>query len=435
MTLFDSSLAQLRGRIDSLTDSLDTWVVRAARDLPQHHSQLRRLRSFLEGTVEAVVAGTPLDPDGPGGGSVDDLPQLRRGIGSAHLIWDFFRDKFAQRDMAEFGTHLGAADELAWACYQPFLVGREPPLVFFSTDRTPFAQARTKTLHPPGLDAGDLRFFQAALQRLPVPVIGLPWDIANRLPETVLAGHEAGHVIAEDLGFAAEAKAALAAVGPAWAGWSDEIFADVIGVLATGGAYVEGLMVELAGARDDVRLAAVDPHDAGRYPPAALRVALCSLLLQCLGVTPSDSWQQTYGPVVGDSRDYLDDLPPVAAALLDRPFGGRRLADVLPWDAAREESAARVGLESLDGQPASVAFDVRVWVAASMHAHRRDPGAYAKMQLDRRLAEVIVGRRDQGVRGTPPVVEDEATDDRRAGAALARELGLAGKGDAHDHDR
>ncbi|MFI5892244.1 hypothetical protein ACIA5D_19270 [Actinoplanes sp. NPDC051513] len=467
MTLLDFSLARLRARVDSLGADLADWIARASKpgNLGIHRNQLGRLETFIVGTLDTVVDGTPLDPvDPPPGGSVDDLPGLRRGIGSAHLIWDFFRDKLAQRDMAEYTTHLGAADDLAWGCYEPFLRAsapgsvalREPPLVFYSTDRTPFAQARTKTLHPPGLDAKDLQFFQAALQRLPVPVIGLPWDIANRMPETALVGHETGHVIAEDLGLAAEAKAALAAAELSgdrddarrrvWVSWCDEIFADVIGVLATGSAYVEGLVLELAGQRDDVRLARIDAGDPGRYPTAALRVALCQRLLTGVGVTPTTDWAQTYGPIVGDSRDYAPDVAVVAPALLGRAWttlAGRQLADILPWTAVREQQAARVGRQLLDGQPPSVPFDVRVWVAAAMHAYRLDAAAYTKGDLDARLATMIVNRRQAGVRSTRTLTpgrtlsEEQVREaDRKAGADLVRDLGLAGKrGIQNDHDQ
>ena len=468
MSLFDDAVRRLRARVAAVDADLGRWRERTSEDgdLPQHHTQVLRLHDYLGGMLDAVVRGTPIEPGArpPYAGTVDDLPRLRRGVGSVHLVWDFSRDKLTQRDTAAFAGHLGAADDLAWACYRPFLEAatgvaaaevREPPLVFYSTDRTPFAQARTKTLHPPGLDAKDLEVFEAALQRLPVPVIGLPWDVADRMPELALVGHETGHVIAEDLHLAAEAATVLRdATGvrnAVWVAWCDEIFADAIGVLATGSAYVEGLTVELAGASGEIHAAAIDVRRPGRYPARMLRVALCERFLAHAGTAAPAAWTETYGAIGGPAKAYAEEVDVVAAALMDREWAGlagKRLADVLPWSAEREEQAHLVGRKELRGQSANVLFDLRIWVAAAMHACRADPERYASRGLDQRLARAIVDRRKAGTRSsaatrtallareqrleTPadprpadPRPADLRHADRTAGAGLARELGLA----------
>ena len=472
MSLFDATVHGLRARVRSLRTDMELWIDRASAggDLRQHHTQLTRLHDFIGGTLTAVVAGRPINPDAdpPFSGTVNDVPGLRRSVGSVHLLWDFYRDKLAQRDVHAFADHLGAADDLAWACYQPFLTAatespdrrfdtaqvKEPPLVFYSTDRTPFAQARTKTLHPPGLDAKDVGEFLAALQRLPVPVIGLPWEVANRMPETALVGHEAGHVIAEDLGLAAEARKAVQEASlngdrdgvrkKVWLAWCDEVFADVIGVLATGTAFVEGLTAELAGEPSEIRQATINPEKPGKYPTPMLRVALCERVLAGIGVAPSTAWSAEYGEIVGQSRDYRDDVAVVASALLGRTWeavDGKRLRELLPWDAVREEQARTVARTTLNREPAPVPFDVRVWVAAAMHAYLDKPVTYAKRDLDRALATHIVTQRAEGVRSSrsmreplivrrrgpqAPATHDEQLReaDRQAGAELARRLGI-----------
>ncbi|MBG0563759.1 hypothetical protein [Actinoplanes aureus] len=471
MSLFDDSIQRLRARAAGFDTDLQRWLRRTAKqgDLPQHHTQVLRLSDYLSGMLEAIVQGTPVAraTEPPFAGTVDDLPKLRRGVGSVHLVWDFFRDKLSQRDTAAFTAHLGAADDLAWACYQPFLNAatgsaahgvsatevREPPLVFYSTDRTPFAQARTKTLHPPGLDAKDLQVFEAALQQLPVPVIGMPWDIANRMPETCLIGHEVGHVIAEDLRLVGEAATAIREAAfekdaggvrkKVWSAWRDEIFADVIGVLATGSAFLESLTVELADARDEVRLEPINVEKPGRYPTRMLRVALCRRFLDHVQTPAPAEWTETYGQIEGPSKTYADDVPIVAAALMDRRWlalGGRRLAEVLPWGAEREEQARLVGSKRLRMQSAPVVFDVRTWVAASMHAYRENPATYRSRELDQLLAEEIVGQRLVGTRssiatrerlmerettlGGPDIQRELRLVDRMAGADFARHLGL-----------
>ncbi|WP_430790204.1 hypothetical protein [Actinoplanes sp. G11-F43] len=415
MSLFDDVVWRLRDRAAGLGADLRWWRERTAEngDLPQHHTQVLRLGDFLEGMLAEVMPGTAA------AGGVDDLPTLRRGVGSVHLVWDFYRDKLTQRDTGAFADHLGAADDLAWACYQPFLDAaagtlsaadvREPPLVFYSTDRTPFAQARTRTLHPPGLDAKDLVVFEAALQRLPVPVIGVPWELANRMPELTLVGHEAGHVVAEDLRLAAEARSVVSAAisdgvrQKVWISWCDEVFADVIGVLATGTAYLDALTVELADTRAEIRDAPIRTGNPGRYPTRVLRVALCSSVLTRLGLTVPGGWAETYGPVGGPSDAYAADVDLVVAALTDHAWaglGGKRLAEVLPWDAGREKDAHTVGGKESLRRPVPVRFDVRVWAAAAMHAYRLDPARYAAGGLDALLARRIVDQRRAGTRSS-----------------------------------
>lgn len=470
MTLFDASVHGLRARVREVRTDMAHWVGRASAegDLRQHHSQLDRLHAYLGGTLNAAVLGKPVDPEvaAPFAGGVDDVPGYRRSVGTVHLLWEFFRDKLAQRDMDAVAAHLGVADDLAWACYQPFLAAataahperfaaasvKEPPLVFYSTDRTPFAQARTKALHPAGLDAKDLEEFEVAVQRLPVPVIGLPWEVANRMPETALVGHEVGHVIAEDLGLAAEARQAVQALtldgrsGPqrrrVWLAWCDEVFADLVGVLATGTAFVHSLTAEMAGNRNEIRQLGIDPIRPGRYPTPMLRVALCERFQAGSSVSATTGWSEAYGPGAGSSQDYLADVPAVAAALLERSWdavGGSRLAEVLPWDRRREDDAHRVATKTLRREAVPVAFDVRLWVAAAGHAYRAEPDTYTELELDRALATHIVGQRSAGVRSSRSVRESlvvsgtrgpgDRTEqlraaDRQAGAELARHMNL-----------
>jgi hypothetical protein len=483
MSLFDASVHTVRGRVRSLQADMKRWMERASAtgDLRQHNSQLTRLHDRLDSALMVAVAGRPIDLEvhPPFDGEMDEVPDYRRCVGSVHMLWEFFRDKLAQREMDAFAAHLGVGDDLAWACYEPFLTAatlahpenfaaaavKEPPLVFFSTDRTPFAQARTKTLHPAGLDAKDLEDFATELQRLPVPVIGMPWDVANRMPETTLIGHEVGHVIAEDLGLAAEAREAVQGADLAddpsgtsadgsrkgvWLAWSDEVFADVIGALTTGTAFVEGLTAEMAGGRDEIRLMPIDTGRPGKYPTPVLRVALCDEVLAAIGVSPPTGWWDTYGKqIVGNSRDFADDVPVIATALLGRQWdaiGGKRLTDILPWDAQHEADARKVAAKTLLREAVPVAFDVRRWVAAAMHAYRADPDTYTDLDLDDALATHIVRQRTAGVRSSRSLREqligpDEAPQpvdraaqlraaDRRAGAELAERLKITR---AEDH--
>ena len=433
MDLYQDAIEGLRSQRGRLESDLALWTERTAPDgeLPLHHSQVRRLETCISAALAATIEGTPLEPGAasPYAGTVADLPTLRRCVGTTHLLWDFFRDKLAQRDTLAYCTHLGVADDLAWACYEPFLAAateaktiephelKEPPLVFFTTDRTPFAQARTKALHPPGLDAKDLEHVIDELHRLPVPVIGMPWAVANCLADVVLVGHEAGHVVAEDLGLAKAAKDVLAGVKldgddeqgtrrGVWTAWCDELFADVVGVLATGTAFVSGLAGELAGDPAEVEQVPIDPARPGRYPTPTLRMAVCNDVLGRLDVTPPGAWANAYPAIAGDSAAFAGDVPRVVAELFDNawePIGGKRLVDVIPWSAEWETKAATVAGEILAKLPPSVGFDVRIWVAAAMLAALDDPQRFEANGLDDKVASYIIERRSDAVRSADPL--------------------------------
>lgn len=469
MSLYDLAIARLRAQRSQLEADLAAWAARASSegDLPLHRSQVGRLQLQISSALDSALAGTPVAAEGSASadGTIADLPEIRRAVGTIHLLWDFFRDKLAQRDTAAYCAHLGVADDLAWACYEPFLAEaraagsvtdqelKEPPLVFYSTDRAPYAQARTKALHPPGLDSKDLEQVSAELRRLPVPVIGMPWAVANKLPEVVLIGHEAGHVIAEDLKLAPELREVFTDVvltdddhgkrRLVWMAWRDEIFADMIGVLATGSAFLNGLAAEIAGAESEISQAKIETDRPGRYPTAALRVAVCTGVLEKLDIAPPRIWAETYGPLSGDSRQYERDVKAVVGALMDRtwnPIGGKRLAEVLPWTASREQSAGAVALAVLQPSAPPVTFDVRVWIAAAMHAALMNPPQFEAVEADKRLATYVIERRTDAVRssrGHRSILLGEAhdrgqtgadaqmrTSDREAGRLLAERLRL-----------
>lgn len=157
-----------------------------------------------------------------------------------------------------------------------------------------------------------------------------------------------------------------AMVWTAWCdtAWYDEVFADVIGVLATGSAFIAGLTAELAGSRDEIRRWGVGPVHPGRFPTPMLQVALCNDLLPRLEVPAPTAWREAYGRVVGSAADYLGDVEQIVRVLLDRRWaavGGERLVELLPWDEQHELDAREVARATLRRTTPPVPFDVRLW--------------------------------------------------------------------------
>ena len=446
MSLSSRVLSDLQSQRGRLLDEFQDWRRRTADggDLTHHRSQVERTTARLEGLIEAVTQTTPLAPGAnPATAALDSVMALRHDLGTVDLVWDFFRDKFAQRDMGYFADHLGAADDLAYAVYHPFqkaveaamlqgphaddggdspthaIPGTEmaplgpehfktPPLLFYASDRSPFAQARASAFRPLGLSSRDIESIRQVLLRLPVPVIGLPWALSRSVPALVVVGHEAGHVVAEDLGLAGAFDGLIGGLGlggdrgPVWQSWADECFADVFGVLVCGSAYVELLSRQLAKDLQGIRGERIDRNRPGAYPTAALRVSLCQAVQKSLGMAVDPSWRSTYGSVTGDAFSFAADVPEVARVLLDGPYptlGGQGLKSVMTWSKDDDDLATEIGNVLLMGGQPSTPFDVRHWVAAAVRAQASDPQSYVDRRLDARLSAEIVAQRSDPFRG------------------------------------
>ncbi|HKI31052.1 MAG TPA: hypothetical protein VKA46_04245 [Gemmataceae bacterium] len=216
-------------------------------------------------------------------------------------VWQFFREKFDQRhDTEGVGAVLRAADEVVWSCYrQPFAWAEEngvplgapqgaAPLPFIESRYSP--EAFPTQFIPEDLEREIDPVFKAqVLTRLPIPVMRLSPACVSAPWWLVFVAHEVGHHLQYDLCPAAGLVDAYkqlvkAAVGghadpkaaDEWAGWSRELFADVVSVLLMGSAAVWG-MVELEWANPWLMLrrrnAATAAGEANGYPPAVVRLA------------------------------------------------------------------------------------------------------------------------------------------------------------------
>lgn len=317
----------------------------------------------------------------------------------AHKIWQYFAEKFQQRETAANQLALQFADELAWSCYGPFLrqaalKGREPPkiqpLVYFSLDDSPFAIPRGGTFVPASLGARELdnAKLQEITSELPVSIIGLPWFHVHHAPHAPVIAHEVGHLIEEDFGLRAELEAALlAAVGAPrrdhWRSWRRECFADFIGALTMGPSYALALMGYLA---DDPARIAADPADVkASYPPRDVRVAFVAEILRLLHLdraTPVlQDWRAVYGAPAG-LDDLATDARALAAVWLDvKPaIFGVSLKDVpgaaLPQPEVAE-ARAQDYLKGLNPQPVD---DIRHLVAAAALAYADAPDTWLFQQ-------------------------------------------------------
>jgi hypothetical protein len=455
MTLLaDQKGADVRRHLATIDAELDAWRQLSAPGQPyrKHHSQIHR----VGGQIDAFSDELRNQLDLPGADPLADGGALEQASLELHRLWEFFRSKLAQRSIARYRGYLDAADEFAWACYTPArdravasghiadTAVTEPPLVFFNGLRSPVTMQRDRAFQaedPLGGQAISTAKITALLQRLPVPVIGIPWYQIAHMPEVVLLGHEVGHNIEEDLNLTPGLQALLAtalknvdvARRPAWTAWLSEIFADLYGVLASGAAFVTALQRFLSASRTAIAAESRPPPRWTAYPTATLRVRICVHALSRLGFKVEaekikTTWEAEYGQAHAMTA-YDDDVKWVVDALLDGPYPDLKnlvtgispsLADVISFGSAKAASLEQKKMLFQNIVPSSP--DVRVLVVAASLAHAEQPDLYAKNNSDQVLMAKIAKLRTDEVRSGAAKVPSVAELDRKNGQLIWTEV-------------
>jgi hypothetical protein len=455
-------VAALGTKLGSLADEVKGWRALLATDaFAMHTSQiedvgggLAAMQAQIEQAVAAAQAQGPLS--GP------DVERFERQILGALHIWECYRSKFALRLVESMRPTLSLLDDLAWHAYRPardraVATGavdavrvREPPLVFLNARWSPFARSREQAYE---LDEATgtthmIAGFDRWLEKLPVPLVGIPWYQLAHLPDAVFIGHEVGHLVEDDLGLTEELRAAIDAALPdapaerreAWKRrWRSEVFADVWGVLTTGSAYAAVLLdllgLDGAGAAAEVQ---PDPRRPASpwsdYPTRLLRARLvCETVRQLPAAKPDEElFRQRAGELekAGVTAPhamsaYDDDVPRVVRALLTTSFPtlGKPLTDVLPFTAKMEHQARKDGAAA-NSSSAVAGGEIRTLFAGVARAFLADPAAFQAAEAQRRFRTRMLEVRTQGPRSVqaPGFVPAAPTDRHRHTAAAVLAL-------------
>ncbi|GCD91834.1 hypothetical protein [Nocardioides sp. LS1] len=328
--------------------------VQAVNDL------LARLRRPLESAVLEVEAA--------GRGRRDDVGDLLRLKSRAHdwvrateRVWDFYFELFGQRQGA-FGDWLYACDKIALDCYQHVHMHLGRPLSIPSPG--PFAYMRTG--FSPATYRRNIPLRKLGRQLNPFPLVQLPY---HRMVNPWTMGavlHEVCHNLQNELGLQHEIpkaihRAVLAAGAPApvartWAQWDREIFADLMGCMLGGEAFVASLMDVIG--RSPEQVLAFSPH--GVHPTPYLRTYLSSHLLRRMGFPEiardyERLWRRLYPSTRGTTipRAMLETRPAAVKAVVDAvcytsfpSLGEKSLRQVITFEprqqAMIEEAAGRL---------------------------------------------------------------------------------------------
>jgi hypothetical protein len=397
---------EIQSKLTSLETEFRHWRDEASADGPleKHHTQVEAVTQELEVPIERLRVRldglTGRELLAKGGAIEGEILDL-------HRIWDHFRSKLALRYVDHFALYLRAADELAYRCYERAEARgapREPPLLYFGGERSPIIRPRGAALRATAAN-GDEDPVSEAVQRLPMPLIGLPWFQVAHLPDAPAIAHEVGHDVEIDLEMEGAVASAMEQAlvrervpekrRRGWEAWRGEVFADVFGTLALGPAFTATLSDFLAASPDDVATQFQGHPYWERHPPSALRVLLSTATLELIGGFElearqlRDAWFDAYPTYA--MEHFACDVAIVADAVVRGPYvvlGGSGLAELISFTAQAHDRAERDARNVLrDMDPG--ATDPRGLVAAARLAFDADPAGYATAGVAARILDMI----------------------------------------------
>jgi hypothetical protein len=421
-------------KLAALDAEFQEWLdlTEANEAFERHHTQVRALTGHLEGLRNKTRQRFQTAKQNDVLAQARNLESLILGI---RRVWEFFRSKLIQRRDDEMRTFLQLADELAWECYTPVIdsaglkARREPPLVFLNGGLSPYAVSRDETFAAEAVPGEALagRTWEPILQRLPIPVIGVPWDQTAHIPDLPVVAHETGHAVEQDFGWHDTVTSNIDAMlkgspGAAhaghWKAWSKEVFADLWGCLTLGPAFVDSLMDFLALPREvvDGEIAT----DQGKYPTAHLRIQLCLQALKALGfdaeiLAIQTAWSAEFK--AGAMPGFDKDAPAIVAAIYASDFeiGGKkwRLPDIpgLRFKVADWGYAQDAAEEQKSGKVLASATTAALLVAAARFSFDEDPAQYRSGNYGAAFTAHIHNIVAPGVRAGEAKLSDEGKQD------------------------
>jgi hypothetical protein len=457
MTIAARKRIELQCKIASLQLELNDWRThsQANQRLAKHYSQIRRLSNELDSVMTTIRAR--LD-------ELHDESELLKQCWlfesmalEVHWLWGFFRNKFALRSVEWFSSYLSAVDELAWQCYKPArqaataldtaASSKEPPLVFFSNERVPFTVPRGAPFEMGDIDTEEIGTGQLrqALHLTPIPVIGVPWLLAQHLPGALIIAHEVGHNVEADFDLSAtlvslvdeSMSRARHPIEPArqsaWRAWIPEVFADIYAALAIGPAFVSTLVDLLATDKTLIETQRADKRDWGEYPTRYLRMLIGSRVLRVQGHDKESEaieagWRKTY--TSHGMQDFERDVATIVDAILSGSypqFGGLTLTQLISFGPAEQSRAMMEAKRLLNGF-SPVTDKVRTLFAAAALAFVEDPEQYARANVQprivNRVAEIVGDGLTRGPADVPTPKDFEKLDREAADKLLALLSGI-----------
>lgn len=396
-------------------------------ELGAHHTQLDLLADVVLNLTGAIAAQTKgINPDLPDGDVYDQCRTQDRKLLHARRLWQWYADKFDQRVNLDGPTiqTLQGADEIIWSCWKTAFAAfgeavPAAPVAYLAAEFSASATPRTDV--PAGLRPGTDDLLRQHIERLPLPVIGLPPVCVQRPWWLIIAAHETAHHVQFEIGGLEKQTqdAVTAAVGEItgdsllagrWLPWCRELFADACSVLLTGPASTWAVRELETRAAASMRMS-----PAKTYPPPAVRLAFLNAVAERAGLPPLTSAEPDSADDGDALRQHLGCVPAVADALLSlAPAAGRAPLRVLGSGAAEAWAAAPYGVagwqtellgtdpplprDALDAARLCAAGGVAAW----QHLADADTAGESWQALASRLRAALVKCHEPGTRAAGP---------------------------------
>jgi hypothetical protein len=351
---------QTDDEIKRLGTAFDTWLCKrlAADGKKQYQTQLTHLSQLVKNILQNIRLETNKGlPDNTAEAYRFCRQQEKRLLWVEDTLWDFYKEKFDQRDKEGSKQMLEAADDVVWSCYKEAVelggLTELPPIPLAYVEPYFSPQALPRDEPPPSYHTSD-PILKDFFSRLPIPIVSLPPICVDSPWWLIYLGHEIGHHVQYDLGlvtvFGNELRSIVQKglkpvepVGAAqrWWDWSKEIFADLFSVLSVGPGAVWAI-TELVRTRPAEMLIR-----QSSYPPPIARLALLARTANDLSLAGSAALEEIHPDEVAGwelNRDYeeqwrqeaildieLVDLIP--KAFLNSTLGERgTLRDLTGWN-------------------------------------------------------------------------------------------------------
>jgi hypothetical protein len=350
---------------------------------------ITELRDRLDRVIRAFASAADRAAEQPDAERVDLFTtrkeEAQHLVEAVEKVWNFYFELFNQRQ-TQIATHLLAADRIALDCYQAVYtnLGRArsipspPPFAYMEGGFGPATFRRNVLLTKLGKRANPF-----PLVKLPFHRLINPWTL-GAIP------HEVSHNIQSDLGLwsivprnifrALRGMGLPKSVAITWARWHKEMFADLLGVLLIGPAFVSSLMDIVA--KSAFATAAFNAR--GVHPTPYLRVFINLELLGRMDFpdeteTMRRAWRRLYP--AGDNglipKPMIDSFSSAAHAVVEtmcfQPYeelGGKSLAQVVRFSERHQMMVAEAAGRLSAGIDPGI-LPERFLIGAARWAHDR----------------------------------------------------------------
>ena len=374
-------IEQTRREMDQLTLDIRGWLNKrnkADAKLRQYQTQLNLLGALLEKSLKDLESSLGNIVSNQVRSTYSACRLYDQRLAWVRSIWEYFRNKFDQRDDGRLGSVLAVADEVVWSCYtevyQNLPLGAakltlgSAPLPYIEPRYSPQAVPRYEP--PPGLKSeADPKFIQDYLNQLPIPVVSLPTTCVSAPWWLVLLGHEVGHHVQYDLlpdtrlisDFSTLLESAVSSEEEPegdlkdqkrWSNWGREIFADLFSIL-TMGPWAIWAMTEMETSDDASML-----KSKALYPSPIVRLSLMTRVASELGLGETQLTGLDVNELLRDeplpddkgqdlreiARRDLKFVPKLARSMVESPLGDLgQLKKLCGWNASDFLAGGTVG--------------------------------------------------------------------------------------------